>query len=173
LMTEAEWLACPKPDPMVEFLERGHKGSCRKRRLFGVACCRRIRPFRIDKKIRRIVEVAEAYADGQASAAQLRAAHRRACTLCETVDVTPDKSNAGRSLYAAAIAVNWVSLGDARFRKKDRRNAPYPGGYPRAAAGYVSGAAAVAAFYATYEGADAAEMVRLRVVAQAVTPAEP
>src|SRR5262249_17081188 len=39
-MTEAEWLACTEPKPMLEFL-RG-RASDRKFRLFGCACCRRL-----------------------------------------------------------------------------------------------------------------------------------
>jgi hypothetical protein len=103
----------------------------------------------------------------------LRAAHRRSCTLYKKGEVIPAKTNAARSLHNAAIAVNWVSSCNARFRADDRRNAVYPEGYHHAAAGDVSGAAATAAFYATYEGADAVEMVRLRKFEQVATPADP
>ena len=36
-MTEAEWLACTDPKPMIRFLELERMGTCRKLRLFGVA----------------------------------------------------------------------------------------------------------------------------------------
>ena len=39
-MTEAEWLTCTDPEPMLEFL-RG-RTSDRKLRLFGCGCCRRV-----------------------------------------------------------------------------------------------------------------------------------
>ncbi|MDB5306908.1 MAG: hypothetical protein JWO38_1110 [Gemmataceae bacterium] len=62
-MTEAEWPAWEYPTPMLGFL-RG-KASDRKLRLFGVACCRRIRPLLTDNSMQAAVEGAEQYADGR------------------------------------------------------------------------------------------------------------
>jgi hypothetical protein len=48
-MTEAEWLACKEPQPMLAYLKgiserEGPSGRAlrRKLRLFAVACCRRV-----------------------------------------------------------------------------------------------------------------------------------
>jgi hypothetical protein len=61
-MTEAEWLACNEPDPMLAFMRR--RLTQRKLRLFAVACCRHVwegmTPYG-----RLAVEVAERFADGQ------------------------------------------------------------------------------------------------------------
>ena len=74
-MTEAEWLGCTDPMPMLEFVSRTATG--RKLRLFGVACSRHIWE-KIDELGREAIEVAERYADGQAGSDALRAA-RLAC----------------------------------------------------------------------------------------------
>jgi hypothetical protein len=63
-MTEAEWLACTDPGPMLDYL-RG-KASDRKWRLFQVAGCRRVWNRLTDEQ-RWTVEAAERYADGQAT----------------------------------------------------------------------------------------------------------
>ena len=68
-MTEAEWLACEDPNMMLGFLDG--KVSKRKLRLFAVACCRNIWSLFKDEQCRNTVEVAERYADGWASDAEL------------------------------------------------------------------------------------------------------
>jgi len=75
-MTEAEWLACTDPAPMLAFL-RG-KISERKFRLFACACCRRIWHLLPGEQLRRAVEVSERYADGRATAAERKTARAAA-----------------------------------------------------------------------------------------------
>src|SRR4051794_39993632 len=69
-MTEREWLACTDPGPMLEAL-RG-RASSRKLVLLGVACYRRVWDQLRDEAVREVVEVAERYADGQATARDLQ-----------------------------------------------------------------------------------------------------
>lgn len=64
-MTEAEWLASADPNPMLEYI--GGRLSERKLRLFSCACCRRLGHLITLAESRRAIEVAERFADGQAS----------------------------------------------------------------------------------------------------------
>lgn len=74
-MTEAEWLACTEPLPMVEYL-RG-RASERKLRLFAVACCRSTWNL-LRKSSKKAVEAAERYADGLATDDDMRTVHASA-----------------------------------------------------------------------------------------------
>jgi hypothetical protein len=62
-MTEAEWLACEGPYPMLEWL--GDRMSVRKLRLFACGCCRQVWTVLTDPRSRQAVELAERFADGR------------------------------------------------------------------------------------------------------------
>src|SRR5690348_14620391 len=71
-MTEHDWLTSSDLDEMLDFAQG--RVSERKLRLFACACCRRIWPLLEDPRSRAMVELAERFADGRASAAERDAA---------------------------------------------------------------------------------------------------
>jgi hypothetical protein len=71
-MTEAEWLACADPGPMLDFL-RG-KASERKQRLLCVACCRRIWHLLESESLKGAASVLERSAEQTVEVESLRAA---------------------------------------------------------------------------------------------------
>jgi len=137
-MTETEWLACTDPDPMLEFL-RG-KTSQRKLRFLACACVRRILHLLEDNQERfkanerckaaielatseaelakKAVEVAERFADGKATEAELKA-------------VYPDDEEA--SCYAAGPDAAWTAKASA-YRARYIANYYSPSSYPPGAA---------------------------------------
>jgi hypothetical protein len=66
-MTEEQWLAATNPLPMLEFL--AGKASARKLRLFAFGCLRSRWQLLRDPRGRQLLDLAECYADGKASAA--------------------------------------------------------------------------------------------------------
>jgi hypothetical protein len=67
-MIEVEWVACTDPTKILEFLRWV---SDRKWRLFVCGCCHRIWSSFVDHRSRRGIEVAERYADGEATLDEL------------------------------------------------------------------------------------------------------
>jgi hypothetical protein len=117
-MTEAEWLAATDPRWLLEHL--GRKAHSRKLRLFAVACCRRAWEQIQDETCRRAVEVAERYADRQASnqereqvsrAVAARCAPRVSTFLNLTYHVVRGTRYTFVMAYIAAARANWIVTG--------------------------------------------------------------
>lgn len=77
-MTKSDWFKLSDPERVLRFLR--HKTSDRKLRLFACDCCRRMWD-KLDPLAQTLVEVAEAFADGRAQAAELEAARRATYSL--------------------------------------------------------------------------------------------
>ncbi|VTR97506.1 Uncharacterized protein OS=Sorangium cellulosum (strain So ce56) GN=sce5710 PE=4 SV=1 [Gemmata massiliana] len=100
-MTEAEWMACDNPAPLLGFLQG--KVSDRKLRLFAVACCRRVWSLLPSQTFRDAVEMSERFADGLASDDKLRKARSQA------------RESASRQ--GAVRASPWSTATQSRFAK--------------------------------------------------------
>jgi hypothetical protein len=110
-MTEAEWWACPDPDPMLLFL-RG-RASDRKLRLFASACARRIWDIMEDERSRLVVELVEQTADGLANSALLRVAQRENDAFCQTLLARTAPHIAARMANAVAAGAAWPAAWNA------------------------------------------------------------
>jgi hypothetical protein len=84
-ITERDWLCCADPDLLILHLGSRHPISERKLRLFTVACCRRIWHAITDRRSRQAVEVAERFADGEATEKELRAAEDAAAVASRKI----------------------------------------------------------------------------------------
>ena len=82
IKTERAWLASTTPASLLRALKG--KRLPRQRRLFAVACCRRVLDEMTEPVSRAAVEVAERFADGRASPEELSAAFRRFKALADT-----------------------------------------------------------------------------------------
>lgn len=108
-MTEAEWLTCPDPHRLLDVL--GDRPSERKLRLFACACCRRHWHLLIDPRSRQAVEVAEKFADGEATAAEVSRASSAAFAAVEqealrSIAATGELHSEG-PLISAAWTLAW------------------------------------------------------------------
>jgi hypothetical protein len=138
-MTEAEWLACKDPGPMLQFLERsrhdpglltalfaylrGQRGdrqniilvSDRKLRLFACACCRQIWSALTDEHSRRAVETAERAAERIAKRGELTKARAAAREAAQRLTGVPGAAAAWQTTWKALpAAVRTASKAAAR-----------------------------------------------------------
>ncbi len=123
-MTEQQWAACCQAGDLLAFL-RG-RASPRKFRLFASACCRRLWGRCHDERTRRLIAVAERFADGAAGADELREAVRGN----EATDPTPqrwaaanaaeadDADGASRAAFWSAYALARTGLGQATYQEE-------------------------------------------------------
>jgi hypothetical protein len=105
-MTEKEWFASTDPAAMLGTL--GESAAPRKRCLFVCSCVRRIWDLLADERSKRAVAVAEAYADGRASADELQRAERAAQDAARkagTAGTLAARAGAATAGVAAAVSV--------------------------------------------------------------------
>ncbi len=96
-MTEAEWLSCDEPTPLLETLGAM---SARKQLLFGVACCRRIAHQLADRRAANGLALVEMFVDGAVDLA----------TLTSIQTALGDAINdAFGERYGAEAEANWCS----------------------------------------------------------------
>jgi hypothetical protein len=81
-MTEREWLQCDDPARLIDHL--GYRLTERQARFFAVACCRRIWHRFEEERLRRLVDVAERFARGEAGRKERLAAEVQAVAFLET-----------------------------------------------------------------------------------------
>jgi hypothetical protein len=110
-MTEPAWATWWKNAEENDIL--GWEDECgpRRRRLFVVACCRRLLPLLVDERSRDAIEVSERYAESLATDKKLRAA-KEAAELAAR-DVEDSDLFTDRQRAAARVTAAWVAASDA------------------------------------------------------------
>ena len=101
-MTEAEWLICTDPTPMLEFL--CGKASDRKLRLFAVACVRRIEHLFRHEDVLRSLVVAEQIAEGNKVVTRMTSVGKHEGDL-------PGAPRTGNDLKMTSITIHRIENG--------------------------------------------------------------
>ena len=124
-MNEVEWLTCTDPEKMMKFLWKSENITDRKRRLFGVAVCRRIWNHLAHERSRTAVEVAEKYADVPAD--QLRTILRSGARLFiplvwmdEMKAVTCDVGSVGFEFFSQDQPPAVLRMGKCKGRRLEQ-----------------------------------------------------
>jgi hypothetical protein len=123
-MTEANWLTCADPDPMLDAI--GGQASIRKLRLLACACCRRVWPMLADERSRCAVEVAERWALGAATDGELRLAATAAAEVVRN-GLEPNHTLQRAAVHAALVptlAVNGFECPDTEDVRECLCDAP-------------------------------------------------
>ena len=127
-MTEAEWLACDDPHPMIFFA--GPPRSERRLRLLACAAARRVNHLLEDGRFRVALDTGERYADGRASLDEGRAVYREAVSLVDPRpgERGPGPLNARDFAAGGATYACWV-VSTAEWEEMDgwRRRPQIPG----------------------------------------------
>lgn len=108
-MTEAEWLSCSDPQPMLDFLQ-GRGVSGRKLRFFATACCRRVWDM-LDERGHHAVEVAEQFADGLVGQRELDCAGQLSLEASQEAYLAGLPAERMLALRAAGFACHAVRAG--------------------------------------------------------------
>jgi len=103
-MNESEWLTATVPAQMLDYLE--NNVNARKWRLFGCAMLRQVWHHLIDERSQRAVEMAERFAEGQASREEMVQAREAALHVVEGIDLRTTVCDAGWSASRAAVYVS-------------------------------------------------------------------
>jgi hypothetical protein len=133
LVTEEEWLAETQPFFMLTWCEylRGEANS-RKRRLLACACCRAIWSLFEYERLRHAVEVAEAFADGRASEADLAQASKVSAAFEMAANEDFQRTRTSSSRFSAVVNSCKVACAAASATGPDHRlpgNARYYAGW--------------------------------------------
>ena len=111
-MNEAEWLSAPNVFSLLFYLRDQNGNDPRRLRLFGCACCRRVWHLLQLDAARRIVELTEAYADGEVGITHLQAAYA-SVDFADLGDLYEGTDACGGQLsrltFAAMAAARWLA----------------------------------------------------------------
>ncbi len=109
-MTESDWWAGQGPQRMLSFLWCNGKLSERKARLFAVAACRRAWHLLPNDRGRKAIEVAERYADAEATRKELAAAQSAIRGVNCVTGRSAGQAAAAAARYAAGAQRHYSTL---------------------------------------------------------------